>query len=207
MFVSQKYNYFNKKAIFSLFIFHHSLKKMQTRRNEFPDFAAMERGWLLYLQNLPVVVGETAVNFFKDSFDRGGFIDKSFERWTPRKDKLQHKLLLKTFFLKNSIQVVRSSPDEVEVASVMNTKYNYAEIHNNGGIINIPVTAKSRKFFWFMYKATKDPTYKNMALSKKETFAVKMPKRQFIGESEFLMKRLEMNHNITVEKIIKTHFK
>lgn len=187
---------------------------MQTRRNEFPDFAAMERGWLVYLQNLPTVVGETAVNFFKDRFDQGGFIDKSFERWTSRKDKLKHKLLLNTFYLKNSIQVVRTTTDEVEVAPVLNTKYNYAEIHNNGGTFEHPGgtayfynTKRGLAVFVNNKTAEKFKSILKKDLPRTGKHMITIPKRQFIGPSEFLMKRLEWNHNLTVNKIIETHFK
>jgi len=184
---------------------------MKPKRLEFPDFASMKDGWLLYLKHMPTVVGETAVNFFKDSFNRQGFIDKGFERWTPRKDKLVHKILMKSLYLQNSIQVIEASHNRVEVALVTNTKYNYAQIHNEGGTIsaNIPITAKNRKFFWYMFSKTNDSKWKAMALTKKESFAMSavIPKRQFIGQSEFLLKRLGLNNQKTIDNIIQKHFK
>ena len=181
------------------------------RRKEFPDFAGIKDGWLLYLKEMPTVIGETAVNFFKDSFNRQGFIDKSFERWTPRNHKYGHKILMKSLFLQNSIKVVEANHNRVEVAPVTGTEHKYAQIHNEGGTINatIPITAKSRKFFWYMFKKTGDTKWKAMALTKKTAFQTSftMPKRQFIGTSEFLMKRLEMNNKKSIDEIIKVHFK
>lgn len=177
------------------------------KRLEFPDFAGMQEGWKLYLKEMPTVIGETAVNFFKDSFNRQGFIDKSFERWTPRKDKLRHKILMKSLYLRNSIQVMEANYQRVVVAPVLGTQHDYAKIHNEGGTVSIPITAKSKKFFWYMFKKTNDGKWKAMALTKKTTLQITIPKRQFIGNSEFLMKRLEMSNKITINKIIEKHFK
>jgi phage gpG-like protein len=182
---------------------------MKQKRVEFPDFASMQDGWKKYLQSLPIVVSETAVNFFKDSFNRQGFIDKAYERWTPRKDKLAHKILMKSLYLQNSIRVIEANYDRIEVGVSGNIEY--AQIHNEGGKItaSIPITAKSKKFFWYMFKKTEDEKWKHMALTKKTHFQMSatMPKRQFIGSSEFLFRRLETNHNKTVKNIIESHFK
>ncbi len=49
-------------------------------------------------------------------------------------------------------------------------KIHYASIQNYGG--KVKVTAKMRKYFWAMFKKTKRPKYKAMALSKKSYFKI-----------------------------------
>jgi len=58
-----------------------------------------------------------------------------------------------------------------------------------------------------MYRTTKEEQWKKMALTSKDSFKATIPKRQFIGPSAFLMKRLEKNHEHTVNKIIEKYFK
>ena len=67
---------------------------------------------------------------------------------------------------------------------VVGSDSKYAKIHNEGGVINIPVTEKMRKYFWYKYKETSNGMYKGMALTKKTHFTFTVPKRQFIGESQ-----------------------
>ena len=67
----------------------------------------------------------------------------------------------------------------------------YAAIHEYGGSINVPVTAKSRKFFWYMFISTGDPKWKYMALSDKDHFVVTIPARPYfrpgIDQAKFSM--------------------
>lgn len=56
----------------------------------------------------------------------------------------------------------------------------YAAIHEFGGEIRIPVTAKMRSFFWAMWYDTQDEKWKFMALTKKTVFIVTIPKRSYI---------------------------
>ena len=64
----------------------------------------------------------------------------------------------------------------------------YAAIHNYGGTIT--VTEKMKKFFWAKYKQTKQERYKHLALMKTGT-KIKMPQRQFIGNSPEVTKAVE----------------
>lgn len=128
------------------------------------------------------------VNFFKASFDKEGFTDKSFQKWEGRAGDLDpgRRLLTKS-------GVLADSPD-VEINGKKLTFFSneeYADIHNNGGTINIRVTEASRKYFWYMFYKTKKQFWKNMALTKKDMFTVNIPKRQFLGPSETLMANLD----------------
>lgn len=141
------------------------------------------------------------LQFFQDSFYKEGFTDKSFQKWEGRKGDVDpgRKILVKSAFLMNSLQV---EVGDKKLTFFSDTEY--ADIHNNGGVINVRVTEKSRKYFWFMYKKTKKEMWKRMALTKKEVMTVNIPKRQFIGPSETLMNSLDEWLFKTILKRFKT---
>lgn len=49
-------------------------------------------------RDLPRLIGNEYLNFYKDSWRRAGFIDKRFDKWLPRKkDKgVKRAILIKT---------------------------------------------------------------------------------------------------------------
>ena len=155
------------------------------KANDIPDFGAM----VAKLKKDAVRYASRAgVNFFQDSFLNQGFTDAVYEAWVERKGDVDpgRKILIKSSVLMNSIEVFSSSMERIEFGS----REAHAEIHNNGGTISIPLTQKSRKYFWFMYRATGKEMWKGLALTKKQKITVNMPKRQFIGHSEVFMEQL-----------------
>lgn len=154
--------------------------------NEIPDFMALANEMKRDAVSYAAVTG---LNFFIDSFQKQGFTDRSFEPWQKRGggDRPGGALLVKSAHLRNSLKVMERSIDKI----VFGSNSPYAKIHNEGGIINVNLTPKARRFFWFMYYATNDTKYKWMALTKKDSLMIKIPKRQFIGESQTLMNNLE----------------
>ena len=160
-----------------------------------PDFRRLARE---ALQNLPKRIGEEARAFFVQSFVKQGFTDASFISWVKRKDVLPHKILNQSLVLKNSIRISQADFEKVVISA--GEGLNYAAIHNEGGTITVKVTDKMRKYFWAMYKKTNEERFKWMALTKKEQFNIHIPKRQFIGESYTLDKKLE---TIIIEEIKK----
>ena len=152
-----------------------------------PDFEGVFKK---LLQDLPRYVEVTAKDFFVDSFHKQGFTNESFEAWEKRNQpdyRAGGAILTATGALRNSIHTIEANTNNVTIG----TYAAYAKIHNEGGIITLPVTKKMKKYFWYMYKKTEDEKWKWMALTKKETLTIKIPKRQFIGESETLMNKLD----------------
>jgi len=149
-----------------------------------------------YLQtSVLTVVGQEAVNHFKNNFQVEGFVDKNTTKWATRKTKrlggtYSQKVLSKSGELADSIGF------EIKGNTVtIYTDKLYAQIHNEGG--RIEVTAKMKKYFWAMHYQAKQAgnaaaadQYKSMSLAK----VVVMPKRMFIGNSE------QLNQNI-IDKI------
>jgi hypothetical protein len=66
----------------------------------------------------------------------------------------------------------------------------YGRVHNEGGITHPNVTDKMRKFAWFKFKATEDPRWKGLALTKKKVLTIVIPRRQFLGNSPELTRRI-----------------
>lgn len=141
--------------------------------------------------DIPVVIGVEAVNHFKESFVNEGFTNQSLDKWTPRKTSRagstnSQPTLTKTGELADSIDY------RVEGRTVvLYSDKKYAQIHNEGGII--AVTDNMRSYFWSQYYLAKEAgnttlmaQFKSMALAKE----IKIEKRQFMGESEVLNKRI-----------------
>ena len=168
----------------------------------------------------PRFVAIESKNFFKDGFKKGGWTDKSFQEWKPRKSPLGGQKVLigkdNTKNLMQSIRTVEKNQNRVRTGSDLE----YAETHNEGA--EITVTANMKKFWWAKYdelsgkvkktntgkmsrakanlRANAKAEYcKNMALMKVGS-KIKIPKRQFIGESQTLMKQFDEWFAAEVEK-------
>jgi len=82
----------------------------------------------------------------------------------------------------------------------------YAAIQNNGGTITVKMTDKMRKYFWYMYKQTGKGMWKGLALTKKETLTIKIPQRQFIGNSDTLDKNIDKYIKAAMKDSLKKAF-
>ena len=164
-----------------------------------PDFRKIAEE---VMKDLPKKAGEKALQFFLASFIKQGFTDTSFIPWVKRKDDLSHKLLNQSYALKASGKIDKADLTEVNIS--FGEGLNYAAIHNEGGTITVKVSAKMKRYFWYMYKKTEDEKWKWMALTKNETLTIKIPKRQYIGESETLMNELDKMFIDRIKQYFKT---
>lgn len=164
--------------------------------NKTPDFLAMAEQLKKDLQMDAEIMG---MDFIHQNFYDEGWHGTTFEAWPAKKQSSTYNLLRVTNYLFNSINVASSTVDKV----IFEADAPYAEIHNNGGTLNIPVTKRSRKYFWAMFHATGKAKWKWMALTKKERFTIKMDKRQFMGDSPSFDKQW----NDHVKNEILTRFK
>lgn len=170
---------------------------MQTK---LPDFKKIGQDLIRDAQTIAEV---EMINFVLGNFENQGFTDGSFVPWEQRKGNsdVGRALLKKDMTLFDSIEVTESSPEGVTVSAGAD----HAEIHNEGGLVNIPITKKMRKFFWAMYYQTKEPKWKGMALTTKRAFSFKMPKRQFMGNSESFNQHIERLLFKSIESRFKQH--
>jgi len=149
-----------------------------------------------------------SVNFFKESFRNGGFTDTAFVKWEDKKSPLGGKrTMYGTGTLMQSIQKTEENTQRVVVSSGTP----YSALHNDGGTVT--VTAQMKKYWWAQYyklsgktKTTKRGkqanTASNRKLNAKAEYCkrmalmkvgskIKIPKRQFMGESQTLMNELD----------------
>lgn len=166
--------------------FLNRLNRLSKLYKKFPELAAIE-----------------AVNFSKERFVRKNWVDKSVSAWKPRKPSPEWQseeqkraaargsLMVKSGRLKRSIRKTKVTRNSVTIA----TDVPYAEIHNEGGVINqnINIKAHSRK--------RKGRDYKVKAHKRKRK--INMPERKFLGESALLLRRVERLVQREITEILK----
>lgn len=158
--------------------------------NQFPDYAQLGKSVDDMVKSLPVLVKNRAVNFFKDSFDRKGFIHTGFEPWKPRLDtEANGSLMLVTGNLKNSI-----FGETARNIAIVSSDTPYSAIHNEGGTIATTANVRSHT----RTRKGKSHTVRSHTRNVNMT----MPQRQFMGHSDFLMKNIETNFQYQLERII-----
>lgn len=149
---------------------------------------------------LPGRAATVAVNFTKERFRDEAWLDVTKNKWQPRKHSKNardrsRKTLTKTARLKRSVRKDRVTPNYAIIA-VGGTGINYARIHNEGGRVNetVKVRAHSRN------RAGRTEQVK--AHIRKVDFI--MPKRQFIGNSVTLDKRIQLQLTADISRALKT---
>lgn len=180
-------------------------------------------------RRMPVIAGRMAKDHFQDNFRKGGFVNGGLHPWPKAKRLAsggtdaasQYGTLLSgRNHLFNSIKYIPSDY-RVKVAS----EVVYAPVHNWGGSVSVTVTDRMRRFAWAKFykasgKARKAATrqkngrkgavvgqapnpqasfWKNLALTKKKKLNIRIPQRQFLGESKELTEKI----NERIEKEIR----
>ena len=175
----------------------------------------------LMRRQLPVKIGRMAKDHFQENFRKGGFVKNGLQQWPKSKRQLsgtssaaaQYGPLLSGRNHLFSSMKYTPSDYRVKVAN----EVPYAAIHNEGGTVNPTVTPEMRRFAWAMfYKASgkkkekrgsilSNPDaerWKALALTKKSKLTVKIPKRQFLGESAELRKSINDKIEKELSKIL-----
>lgn len=138
------------------------------------------------VKELPLQIGNKAEIFFKKNFDLEGFQGNSgLEQWAQRSPMAARnngrKLLRDSGDLYNDIEK-RVIGNSIKVLVAGNSA-RYADAHNFGETIKIRVTPKMKAWAFAMFKKTNTPFYFNLSITTKKVIEIKMPKRQFIGNS------------------------
>lgn len=166
----------------------------------------------LIRRQLPIKIGRMAKDHYQDNFRKGGFVNRGLQKWpTTRRQQSGSTSAAASYgpllswhnHLFGSIKYV---PGDYRVT--VSNDLPYADIHNQGGTVSPTVTPKMRRFAWYMYYKVsgrnskgqkgkkKSQTqaqaefWRNLALTRKQKLAVKIPKRQFIGESAELTQHI-----------------
>lgn len=173
------------------------------------DLAGQLRDINDLIKKLPQWAGREAVNFYKDSWRRQGFINTSVEKWAARKSdnkwgktskrkKKSRAILVQSGQLRRSIRY-KVSGNTITVF----TDVPYAQVHNEGLKVATTQTIKThtRQAHKRKGKEVKETTVRTH--SRRVNF--KMPKRQFMDVpgraiSPFLEKRFVFHIARAIEK-------
>jgi len=150
------------------------LSKLQKLHQKFPQMAAI-----------------LAVNFSKERFIQKNWVDRSASRWEPRKKESKGSLMAKSGRLKRSVRKLKVTRNSVTIG----TDVSYAQIHNEGGTINKTVNVRS-------HSRTRKGREENVRAHTRK-MNLKIPKRQFLGESAILQRRIERMLDKQIKQILK----
>lgn len=153
-------------------------------------------------RNMPTVIGNEAVNFFKDRFRKQQWLDSSTEAWAPRSTRSETRkrdkkagraLLVDSGRLRRSIRILAKLAGYVKVG----TDVPYAQMHNEGLTVNKTVTVKQHQ--------RKNRKAKGMATVKSHPrrMNLTMKRRQFMGKSQWLENRIRKIVSLLILKAIK----
>lgn len=141
------------------------------------------------LKEAPVILGGEGLNFFLDSFKQQGWMgDHGMEKWPARKkggkwgkvSRPNRALLIDSGRLRRSVRIIRTGEMEV----IYGSDVPYARAHNEGLRLGIIQQVKS---FNRKTKLGKTSTVK----AHTRRINQRIPKRQFMGSSTYLTKRLQ----------------
>lgn len=180
----------------------------------------------LMRRKMPVHAGRIAKDHYQDNFRKGGYVNNGLHKW-PKSRRLSSggkdagsnygTLLSSRNVLFGAIKYVPGD-GKTKVSNEMQ----HAPVHNWGGTLHPTVTPKMRRFAWAKYyqagggkkkaaEGTKsgensDPpealNWKKLALTKKEKLDVKIPQRQFLGESKELDEKITAKTEEEIRKIL-----
>jgi phage gpG-like protein len=107
------------------------------------DFKKVLKNLEVKKKEIPVIIANNSLNFFDDNFRRKGFLDKSVDKWKPRKPSKNRKpILIKTGRLRRSLRVKSATFHRIEIS----TDVPYAKIQNEGGTIEKKASTKILHF-------------------------------------------------------------
>lgn len=177
---------------------------MATHKNFGSAFKAMYRKLQSIQSSLPTALANEGTKFFISNFDMEGFTDVGFQAWKPRENKKsKRKILVKSGRLKRAVnKSVKEKTFKRIVWKIDTTEVPYAKVHNDGEI----VYRKAHKRTATIYDSVKvyktDKNGKIVMRRKKVKVAgsrhnvsassFKMPRRHFMGKSEFLNRRFRL---------------
>lgn len=125
---------------------------------------------------VPDIVAETAVEYFKESFTLKEFDGKP---WEPAKvEKKTGSLMVESGNLVNSITAAVITRERL-VVSAGNDKVDYAQPHNEGFTGNVIIPAHTRN------------TKKGPVEVKEHSRYINLPQRQFLGKADELAKMIK----------------
>lgn len=161
------------------------------------------------VKELVTIMGAMAINHYKKSFRDEGFTDDGLVKWQKRstrdrgrKRKNERGILTQTGRLRRSLVARKNFRYSVTISS----NVPYAKTHNEGltikkkessRILNFKISKDGRSRF---SKAKKANFQQDVTIGKHR---IKMPKRQFVGYSGVLARKIEKRIGGKIRKIFK----
>jgi phage gpG-like protein len=150
---------------------------------------------------LPAIIGNEVVNFSKENFNRQGFLGDTFEPWRKRKSRKDRgrAILVKTARLKRGTRVIRANWSAV----VVGNDAPYAKAHNDGSTQEVSVRSHTRNKFSSAKVGSGKFTKKGVERMKTvhkisgniqvkaHKRRMRLPRRRFLGKSQYLTMRLK----------------
>ena len=147
-------------------------------------FGQIVKDYQRFKKSLPRAIGTEAVNFAKDNFRKQGFQDVGVKRWRKRKPGSNRNrgraILVDTGKLKRSIRITRITRTQVHIGS----NVEYAQVHNEG--LRVSGSANVRS-----HRRTTRTGARTRVRAHTRRVNFRMPKRQFIGPSKELDRRIQ----------------
>lgn len=166
------------------------------------DFNKIARRFQVLKTKLPRDIADEVVRFSRQRFKAQAWTDKGAQKWAPRKNADKGRaILVKSGRLRNSVRVMNSTFTNITVGSSLP----YAAAHNFGfkGTVNVKSHKRDTHAKTKVYDITK-MNIKNRSRSSKtirvrtgsttvkaHSRRINLPQRQFLGESEYLERRLD----------------
>lgn len=160
----------------------------------------MKQAWKQTAARLPLLIANTAENFFLDNFRKQGWQgDNGLEPWKPREDTSEKStgraILVKKAVLKRSLtKYVNGLIIRIVVTGIA---ARYAGIHNSGGTIQHKGGEKKLSFRRLkggrVRFTSENGRHKVIAQAKVKigAYTIRMPQRKFIGNSKQLNAKLQ----------------
>lgn len=147
-------------------------------------------------KDLPVIIGNMALNHFTKSFVDGGFTDSHLVRW-PKRNRIDagRAILVKSGALKGAMKLSRATFNSI----VISNRTKYAAVHNYG--LEVKKPARSGTVYFGENDRTGRHQFTNSRNKSKllnhtgrkvqiGAHSFTMKKRQFIGDSKVLNKNI-----------------
>ncbi|KAA2242816.1 hypothetical protein F0L74_09820 [Chitinophaga agrisoli] len=155
---------------------------------------------------LPTLLANQAQNFFTDSWKRKGWLDAGLKPWAQphrashgsTKRERSRAILVKTGRLRRAVSSSLRQKSFEKIRFVVDVPY--AAIHNEGGVVHIPAAEKILHF-------NRKGRFSKMAKAKSAqkviipAHNVRIPQRQFMGDSRTLRDKQIKTINKTVDAI------
>lgn len=162
---------------------------------------------------IPKLIGNEVVNFALDNFRRQGYLGDVFEPWRKRKPTSRRSstraILVQSGRGRRSIRVTRADANIVAVGSDVP----YMKAHNEGSTELVTVKEHTRKIYGvtkvgrgvYSVKTRKERMRKESYLSghakvKQHQRRMRLPKRQILGKSQWLMNRLKRVYALEIRR-------